>query len=138
MLSLSSRSIYGITALYELALAYGKAQVQTKRIAESHSIPEDYLRQLLLILKSSNLVDSVRGTGGGYILSRPPSKISIIEALECLEGPTNLNKKDGVRDRVLCSYWSKCESEIQKVFSQTLEDLVHQKQKLDGNSVYHI
>lgn len=138
MFSLSSRGIYGIAALYELALAYGKTHVQIKQIAQPHNIPEDYLRQLLLILKSANLVKSVRGTKGGYALTRPPSEITVIEALESLEGPTNLNKKKSISDGVLGSYWSMCESEIQKIFSQTLEDLVQQKQRLDRNPIYHI
>lgn len=55
-------------------------------IGGREGISEKYLGQIMLILKSSGLVSSVRGAQGGYYLSRPPDRIGLLEVFEILEG----------------------------------------------------
>lgn len=55
-------------------------------IGQREGISEKYLGQIMLILKSSGLVSSVRGAQGGYYLSRPPDRIGLLEVFEILEG----------------------------------------------------
>ena len=84
---LSSRARYGMRAVLELALEYGKKPMQIKTIAEREDISNKYLEQLVAMLKSAGLVRSVRGPRGGYVLSRPPAEISLKEVFWTLEGP---------------------------------------------------
>lgn len=86
-MKLSSRTRYGMRAILELALEYGKKPMQIKMIADREEISSKYLEQLIAMLKSSGLVRSVRGPRGGYSLSRSPSEITLSEVFRTLEGP---------------------------------------------------
>ena len=61
--------------------------VQVKEIARRQKIPEEYLGQIMVLLKRANLVHGTRGPGGGYQLARPPENIRVNEVLKILEGP---------------------------------------------------
>jgi len=60
--------------------------IKLKSIAERQSISENYLEQIIAVLKGAGLVKSVRGAFGGYSLSCNPDEISIRSILELLEG----------------------------------------------------
>lgn len=69
---LSTKGRYGLKAMFELGLQYGKGPIPLKVIAERQNIPENYLEQLIAILRKAGLVKSVRGAQGGYLMLRPP------------------------------------------------------------------
>ena len=56
-------------------------------MARSESIPKTFLEQILLKLKSSGLVESKKGKGGGYALARPPAEITLGQVIRLIEGP---------------------------------------------------
>jgi Rrf2 family protein len=60
--------------------------MQIRQIAAQQNIPDRYLEQLLATLRRGGIVKSQRGSKGGYLLTREPWKISILEILKCLEG----------------------------------------------------
>jgi len=72
--------------MLELALNYKNGALSIKDIAERQDISAKYLVQIITALKAAGLVVSVRGSGGGYLLSRPPSQISLGEVIRSLEG----------------------------------------------------
>jgi len=90
MLKLSNKGLYGIKALYELAQNYGGAPLKIREISKRHGLPFSFLEQVLHSLKLSGLVKSRRGVNGGYFLTRPPSEITIGDAVRALEGPIAL------------------------------------------------
>jgi Rrf2 family transcriptional regulator, cysteine metabolism repressor len=90
MLKLSNRGLYGIKALYELAMNYGKEPLNIRVISQRHSMPMPFLEQVLNRLKRGGLVDSLRGVRGGYFLSRHPGEITMGDAIRALEGPIAL------------------------------------------------
>ena len=90
MLKLSNRGLYGIKALYELANNYGNAPLTIREISGRHGMPIPFLEQVLYRLKKNGLVKSRRGINGGYVLSRPPDKITLGDAVRALEGPIAL------------------------------------------------
>ena len=90
MLKLSNRGLYGIKALYELARNYGEAPVAIREISLRHGLPVPFLEQVLYRLRMAGIVESRRGTNGGYLLSRPPGEITIGDAVRALEGPIAL------------------------------------------------
>ena len=89
-MKLSTRSRYGIHAMYDLARCAAGEPQSIKAIAERQSIPEAYLEQLISPLRKSGLVKSVRGAQGGYLLARPPEAITVGEVMRALEGDLNL------------------------------------------------
>lgn len=86
-MKISTRGRYGIKAMVDLAIhsSDGKC-VPIKNIAKRQGIPENYLEQLMAILKREGIVKSIRGTYGGYILSKPPADISVGDLIKVLEG----------------------------------------------------
>lgn len=85
-MKLSTRGRYGIHAMYDLAQHGGEGPQHIKAIAERQSIPEAYLEQLIAVLRKAELVKSVRGAQGGYLLSRDPIEISVGQVIRTLEG----------------------------------------------------
>ena len=86
-MKLSSRTRYGMRAILELAMEYGKEPLQIKTIAEREDISNKYLEQLISMLKASGLVRSIRGPRGGYVLAKDPAEIQLKDVFTTLEGP---------------------------------------------------
>ncbi|MCI4624397.1 MAG: Rrf2 family transcriptional regulator [Candidatus Magnetoovum sp. WYHC-5] len=87
MIRLSTKSQYGVRAMYEIALSYPAEPLSIKNISERQDVSIPYLEQILGRLRKSGLINSVKGPGGGYVLSRPPEHITIWEIVKELEGP---------------------------------------------------
>ena len=73
--------------MYEIARAGSVGPVTIRQISERQDVSVSYLEQILNTLRKSGIIQSVKGPGGGYVLSRGPEKISIAEILRELEGP---------------------------------------------------
>ena len=75
-----------------LALAQdtGRGPVQASELAERQRLPRKFLEAILLDLKRHGLVDSKKGRGGGYVLSRKPGDITVGQIIRVLEGPLAL------------------------------------------------
>lgn len=95
----STRSEYGLRAMVVLAGIDDATPVSLRQIAALEQISEQYLEQIFIDLKKAELVQSIRGAYGGYLLSRDPADITVREILEVLEGPIFqcecLGKEDG-------------------------------------------
>ena len=87
MLRLSTRGQYGVRAMYEIAQGYPGSPVSIRTISERQDVTVAYLEQILHKLKNAGLIRSIKGPGGGYVLSRPPEEITISDILRELEGP---------------------------------------------------
>jgi Rrf2 family protein len=83
---ISARSDYGIRALAELTAVGGGPRTVTE-LAAAQDIPSRFLQNILLQLRRRGLVQSQRGTEGGYRLARPASKITLADVIRALEGP---------------------------------------------------
>lgn len=90
MLKLSTQDRYGIKALYELARCYNTGPVTMREIADRHGLPMPFLVQVLNRLKHGGIVESRRGTTGGYLLARDPGEITLGDVVRALEGPFGL------------------------------------------------
>ena len=83
----STRTQYGLKAILALAGRYGEGPVLISTLAKEESIPIKFLELILLDLKSHGLLESKKGKGGGYQLSRPPSTVTIGSLMRIMEGP---------------------------------------------------
>ena len=78
---------YSLKALLMLAERYPSAQpLRVEEIAAVQGVPENYLRRLLIELKRGGLVLSQKGPNGGYMLARPPARITMADVVEIIEG----------------------------------------------------
>jgi Rrf2 family protein len=105
-MKLSTRSRYGVRMMYELAVNYGKDPVILKDIAARQDISEKYLSKLIIPLKGARLVNSSRGSHGGYLLARDPSKITLREIVEILEG--DITPVECVKNKAICGRSGSC------------------------------
>jgi len=82
----STKAEYGVRVMVELARRTGGEPVPLAEIAAKDGLPLAYLEHLVARLRKAGLVDSRRGSRGGYMLSRPAAQISMADVVEALEG----------------------------------------------------
>jgi len=85
--TISKKTKYGLQSLIALAKRHGAGPVLIATLAKEEDIPIKFLELILLDLKNSGILDSKKGPGGGYLLSRPPSSITIGSVIRLMEGP---------------------------------------------------
>jgi Rrf2 family cysteine metabolism transcriptional repressor len=88
----STKAEYGVRVMVELARRAGESVdgsesvVPLAEIAEHDGMPLAYLEHLVARLRKAGLIDSRRGSRGGYLLARPAEQITMAEVVEALEG----------------------------------------------------
>jgi Rrf2 family protein len=83
----SAKADYAIRAMVELAATGGDGPVKGDRIAQAQSIPIKFLENILLDLRRGGLVESMRGSEGGYWLARPADEITLAQVIRAVDGP---------------------------------------------------
>lgn len=83
---LSTKSRFAVAALIDLALREKSGPVPLNSIGVRLQISLSYLEQLFSKLRQHALVESMRGPGGGYTLSRPAQTISVADIISAVEG----------------------------------------------------
>ena len=82
---LTTKGRFAVTAMIDLALRNDKGPVTLATISERQHISLSYLEQLFGRLRRQTLVDSVRGPGGGYNISRPLDSISVADIIRAVD-----------------------------------------------------
>jgi len=88
MVSITSQ--YALRALCHLARQRGEA-VLGRDLAQSVEIPANYLSKILLTLRNAGLVDTARGSGGGYRLRKSATEIHLVDVVELFEEVSRAN-----------------------------------------------
>ncbi len=86
-MKLSRTVAYAVRATLQLAKTSSHAPVPCSRLATDGDMPERFLLQILRNLVTHGILRSTRGVDGGYMLTRPPEEISLLEVIEAIEGP---------------------------------------------------
>lgn len=139
-MKLSTRGRYGLKAMFELSMNYGQGPISLNIISERQNISLNYLEQLMAQLKKADLVESVRGKQGGYLLAKKPSEISVGDILLVLEGelaPTDCVKEyseDECTNADFCVtriIYEKIKKSIDDVvYSITLQDMLEDQRAI--------
>jgi Rrf2 family protein len=77
----TSMEEYGLRCMLQLALAQTDQPVSVALVAENEGLSTEYAGKLLNLLRQAALVESIRGRKGGFVLARPPERISLAEIL---------------------------------------------------------
>jgi Rrf2 family transcriptional regulator, cysteine metabolism repressor len=87
IMTFTSKEDYGLRAVLDLAAQGNASPVQAREIAARQQIPEPFLEQLLASLRRAEVVRSIRGAGGGYVLADTPDRVTVGAVLRALSGP---------------------------------------------------
>ena len=133
-MQLTSRGRYAVMAMADLAKNNVKQPTNLAEISLRQGISLAYLEQLFLKLRKNNLVQSVRGPSGGYVLSKPPEKIKLLSIISAVDEKIKTVKcrkesKKGCNGKsIKCithNLWDDLEAHINKFFeSNTLADIL--------------
>jgi Rrf2 family iron-sulfur cluster assembly transcriptional regulator len=102
---LTTKGRFAVTAMVDLAMSQGKHPVSLAAISERQKISLSYLEQLFGKLRRRELVDSVRGPGGGYRLARSPETISVADIILAVDeslDATQCGGRENCRDEDKC------------------------------------
>lgn len=130
-MKLTTRGHYSVKALLDLSLQPRYGPVSTKVIASRQDIPAPYLEKLLIEMRRAGLVKSIRGSIGGYQLSREPAQISLGEILEAVGEtieplPHHQASQTQTEDWVTFSLWQRLHQKLKEaLYSITLADLYY-------------
>lgn len=110
---LTTKSRYGLRALFDIAYNCGTAPAQIQDISRRQDISPRYLEQIFQNLKRAGILKSKRGPQGGYYLARTPDKITVLEILNATEQDVLLVECAGMtakksRRTTDCSLEGKC------------------------------
>ena len=97
---------YAIHILVDLASHPPGEPVISREIAERHSIPQNYIAQILMVLGDVGWTEGIRGYKGGIVLKIDPSTITIRDVIEAVQGPVAIN--DCLIEEDVCKNHSEC------------------------------
>jgi Rrf2 family transcriptional regulator, cysteine metabolism repressor len=127
-MKISTKGRYGLTIMMELGQRFGEGPTSLKSIAQRQGLSEHYLEQLIAPLRNAELVKSVRGAYGGYILTKKPEQITAGDVIRVLEGPISPVEFEEEEDPAKRDLWLRIRNAISEVLdSTTLEDLISYK-----------
>ncbi|MDZ7363769.1 MAG: Rrf2 family transcriptional regulator [candidate division KSB1 bacterium] len=90
MLRLSRKAEYGIIALKYMQSRPSGQTCSAREIAERYNIPVELMAKVLQKMAKDGLLQSAQGIYGGYELAMPPSKISVADVVESIDGPIGI------------------------------------------------
>lgn len=138
MAGITTKGMYGLAAMYQLMKNNKGTAVQIKEIAEKADIPQNYLEQILVLLRRNGLVKSIRGASGGYMLAKNPEDISIFEILNTLEDGICNSAATTTSNQVLNLFWRERQKKVKETFSVTLAELSKYEQEANNQLIYAI
>jgi Rrf2 family transcriptional regulator, cysteine metabolism repressor len=130
MISITTKSPYAVLALAELGRTAGTAPVPIGELARRRDVPVQFLEQLFAVLRRAGVISSQRGVKGGYRFARDPSKVTVLEIVELLDGPLGRDSEGVFADAAEAA---------RRVLEQTtIADVIEREQRDAGASMYHI
>ena len=140
-MKLTTKGRYAVMAMADLALFRNNGPTSLTDISLRQNISLAYLEQIFIKLKNSNLVKSVRGAKGGYILGISPEEIKISNIISAVDEEVKMlnckkESKKGCNNKstkcITHNLWDQLDQHINKFFEQVkLNDLIKKNQILN-------
>lgn len=144
---LTTKGRFAVTAMIDLALRQDKGPVTLSAISQRQEISLSYLEQLFGKLRRHEIVDSVRGPGGGYTLARRAEDVTVADIIIAVDEPLDATQCGGKGNCHGASHehgihcmthdlWSTLNAKmVEYLDSVTLKDLVDQQKQKNADSV---
>lgn len=134
---ISTKGVYGLTAMYELSKHKEDTPMQIKEISANANIPQNYLEQLLSKLRRAGLVTSIRGARGGYVLAKTPEEIKVVDILIALEDDIKIVDAKA-ENPILNIFFDESKNSMKKIFDIQLSKLDEYQDKYNEFLHYNI
>ena len=118
-MQITRQADYAVRAVLYLART-GEQRTATSMIAEEQRIPPSFLAKIISQLSIAGLLHTSRGARGGVTLAREAKDITLLEVIEAIDGPIQLNECVG--DNGACSFDDSCP--LRPVWCDAQEELV--------------
>ena len=138
-MKLTSKGRYAVMAMADLARANHNQPTNLSEISIRQGISISFLEQIFLKLKKNNLVYSLRGPSGGYLLSKPATEIKLSNIINAVDekiktvGCKKESKKGCTGKSAKCivhNLWNDLENHINSFFEKnTLQDIIYRLSK---------
>lgn len=119
-MQLTRQADYAVRAVLYLAERQPDQRVTTAEVGRAQHIPLTFLTKIMAQLSAAGLVQATRGSHGGIALARPADALSLLDIVEAIEGPVQLNAC--VTDPTACPMGTACR--VQAVWCDAQNDLV--------------
>ena len=140
-MKLTTKGRYAVMAMADLALFKDKGPTSLKDISLRQNISLAYLEQIFIKLKNKNLVKSVRGAKGGYVLQTSPEEIKISNIISAVDEEVKMlnckkESKKGCNNKfskcITHNLWDQLDQHINSFFEKVkLQDLIKKNQILN-------
>lgn len=120
-MQITRQADYAVRAVLHLARMGNTERAATSTVAKEQNIPPSFLAKIISQLSIAGLLHTSRGARGGVTLAREPKDITLLEVVEAIDGPIQLNEcvgNDGI-----CTFEEDCP--IRPVWCNAQEELVH-------------
>lgn len=138
-LKITTKGRYGLRALIDLATYSEIEPVSINSISARQGISERYLEQLMTLLKKAGIIKSIRGAGGGYVLAKDTSDISVGDVLRALEGSLESVECAGFNQEESCEAAGGCVTKyVWKRINESINQTVNEislKQLVDESKI---
>ena len=120
MAFLSTKGIYGLIAILEIAKGDKQNPVSLKDISDKINVSKNYLEQVLNGLRNAKIVGSIKGIKGGYFLLKTLDEITFYEVFRTMEIDFSLANLTNVKSREYSLFFKEYDDKIKDLFSRPL------------------
>lgn len=119
-MQITRQADYATRAILYLARAGREERISTSRVAKEQRIPPSFLAKIISQLSVAGLLHTSRGAHGGITLARDPGEITLLEVIEAIDGPIQLNMC--IEQKGSCMFEENCP--LQPVWCNAQDELV--------------
>ena len=119
-MQITRQADYAVRAMLHLARMGNSDRAATSAIAKEQNIPPSFLAKIISQLSIVGLLHTSRGARGGVTLAREPKNITLLEVIEAIDGPIQLN--ECVQGKGVCTFEDNCP--VRAVWCDAQDELV--------------
>jgi Rrf2 family protein len=142
-MNISNKTRYGLRSVVYLGINYEKENISIKEISDKEGISKRYLEQIFSELKKGGIINSTKGTKGGYYLTKKPSKITVNSIIGLLEGNLNVIQEtddyniEDLEYTIMNKVWNRMSQALNDIGDNiTIEDIINDYTLLSRNMFY--
>ena len=124
-MQITRQADYAVRAVLHLARSGNAERSATSTVAKEQNIPPSFLAKIISQLSIAGLLHTSRGARGGVTLAREPRDITLLEVIEAIDGPIQLNECVG--NSGVCTFEENCP--IRSVWCDAQDELVNRLKK---------